>query len=255
MRFHTFLLKYGEIGIKGKNRYLFEDALVRQIRFALKDVDGQFDVHKSQARIYVDCEGDYDYEDTVEHLKRVFGIVGICPVVRMEDQGFEKLKEDVVSYMDEMYPDKNLTFKVEARRARKTYPKTSMEINCDLGEVILEAFPETKVDVHHPDVMLNVEIRNEIYVYSQIIPGAGGMPVGTNGKAMLLLSGRNRQPGGRLYDIKKRRGNRGYVFPCAAVYKRARQAEGGGSGQDRIQIFRARETARREFYGYPALYL
>ncbi len=189
MRFHTFLLKYGEIGIKGKHRYLFEDALVRQIRFALKDVDGQFDVHKSQARIYVDCEGDYDYEDTVEHLKRVFGIVGICPVVRMEDQGFEKLKEDVVSYMDEMYPDKNLTFKVEARRARKTYPKTSMEINCDLGEVILEAFPETKVDVHHPDVMLNVEIRNEIYVYSQIIPGAGGMPVGTNGKAMLLLSG------------------------------------------------------------------
>ena len=112
MRFHTFLLKYGEIGIKGKNRYLFEDALVRQIRFALKDVDGQFDVHKSQARIYVDCEGDYDYEDTVEHLKRVFGIVGICPVVRMEDQGFEKLKEDVVSYMDEMYPDKNQTFKV-----------------------------------------------------------------------------------------------------------------------------------------------
>ncbi len=189
MRFHTFLLKYGEIGIKGKNRYLFEDALVRQIRFALKDVDGQFDVHKSQARIYVDCEGDYDYEDTVEHLKRVFGIVGICPVVRMEDQGFEKLKEDVVSYMDEMYPDKNLTFKVEARRARKTYPKTSMEINCDLGEVILEAFPETKVDVHHPDVMLNVEIRNEVYVYSQIIPGAGGMPEGTNGKAMLLLSG------------------------------------------------------------------
>ena len=189
MRFHTFLLKYGEIGIKGKNRYLIEDALVRQIRFALKDVDGQFDVHKSQARIYVDCEGDYDYEDTVEHLKRVFGIVGICPVVRMEDQGFEKLKEDVVSYMDEMYPDKNLTFKVEARRARKTYPKTSMEINCDLGEVILEAFPETKVDVHHPDVMLNVEIRNEVYVYSQIIPGAGGMPVGTNGKAMLLLSG------------------------------------------------------------------
>ena len=189
MRFHTFLLKYGEIGIKGKNRYLFEDALVRQIRFALKDVDGQFDVHKSQARFYVDCEGDYDYEDTVEHLKRVFGIVGICPVVRMEDQGFEQLKADVVSYMDEMYPDKNLTFKVEARRARKTYPKTSMEINCDLGEVILEAFPETKVNVHHPDVMLNVEIRNEIYVYSQIIPGAGGMPVGTNGKAMLLLSG------------------------------------------------------------------
>lgn len=189
MRFHTFLLKYGEIGIKGKNRYLFEDALVRQVRFALKDVDGVFQVHKSQARIYVDCEGDYDYDDAVEHLKRVFGVVGICPVVRMEDRGFDQLKKDVVAYMDEVYPDKNLTFKVESRRARKSYPKNSMEINCDLGEAILDAFPEIRVDVHHPDVMLNVEVRNEIYVYSQIIPGAGGMPVGTNGKAMLLLSG------------------------------------------------------------------
>ncbi len=189
MRYHTFLIKYGEIGIKGKNRYLFEDALVRQVRFALKDVDGEFQVYKSQARIYVDCGEDYDYEDAVEHLTRVFGIVGICPVVRMEDQGFEQLKKDVVAYMDEAYPDKNLTFKVEARRARKSYPKNSMEINCDLGEAVLDAFPETKVDVHHPDVMLNVEIRREIYVYSQIIPGAGVMPVGTNGKAMLLLSG------------------------------------------------------------------
>ena len=191
MRFHTFLLKYGEIGIKGKNRHLFEDALVRQVRYALKDVDGQFDVHKSQARIYVDCEGDYDYDETVEHLKKVFGLVGICPVVRMEDKGFEKLKKDVVAYMDEMYPDKNFTFKVESRRAKKSYPLNSMEISRDLGEAILYAFPESgiKVDVHHPDVMVNVEVRNEIYVYSQIIPGAGGMPVGTNGSAMLLLSG------------------------------------------------------------------
>ena len=189
MRFHTFLLKYGEIGIKGKNRYLFEDALVRQVRYALKDVEGTFTVYKSQARIYVDCEGEYDYDDPVEHLKRVFGLVGICPVVRMEDQGFDQLKKDVVAYMDEVYPDKKLSFKVEARRARKSYPKTSMEINCDLGEAILDAFPETHVDVHKPDVMLHVEVRNEIYVYSQIIPGAGGMPVGTNGSAMLLLSG------------------------------------------------------------------
>ena len=189
MRFHTFLLKYGEIGIKGKNRYLFEDALVRQVKRALTDVDGEFKVYKSQARIYVDCVGEYDYEETVEHLTRVFGLVGICPVVRMEDRGFDQLKKDVVAYMDEVYPDKNLTFKVEARRAKKSYPKTSMEINCDLGEAILEAFLQTRVDVHHPDVMLHVEIRNEIYVYSQIIPGAGGMPVGTNGKATLLLSG------------------------------------------------------------------
>ncbi len=189
MRFHTFLLKYGEIGIKGKNRHLFEDALVRQVRRALKDVDGQFEVYKKQARIYVDCEGDYDYEEAAEHLKRVFGLVGICPVVRLADEGFEKLKEDVVAYMDEMYPDKEITFKVESRRAKKTYPKNSMEISRDLGEAVLEAFPDIRVDVHRPDVTVNIEVRDEIYVYSQIIPGAGGMPVGTNGKAMLLLSG------------------------------------------------------------------
>lgn len=189
MRFHTFLLKYGEIGIKGKNRYLFEDALVRQVRRALEPVDGEFQVYKSQARIYVDCEGDYDYEDAVEHLKRVFGLVGICPVVRLEDQGFDQLKKDVVAYMDEMYPDKKFTFKVESRRAKKSYPMNSMEISRDLGEAILEAFPDIRVDVHHPDVQVNIEVRNQIYVYSQIIPGAGGMPVGTNGKAMLLLSG------------------------------------------------------------------
>lgn len=189
MKFHSFLIKYGEIGIKGKNRYIFEDALVRQIRFALKDVDGEFYVHKSYGRVYVDCDGEYDYEETVESLSRVFGIVGICPVVRLEDKGFEELKKEVVAYMDEMYPDKNKTFKVEARRSKKSYPLQSMQINCQLGEVILDAFPEMKVDVHHPDIMLNVEVREEIYLYSENIPGPGGMPVGTNGSAMLLLSG------------------------------------------------------------------
>ena len=187
--FQAFLIKYGEIGLKGKNRYIFEDALMRQIRFALQDVEGSFHVHRSQARIYVECDGYYDYEETVEALKRVFGIVGICPVVHVEDNGFEQLKKDVVDYMDKMYPDKNTTFKVEARRGKKSYPKTSMEINCDLGEAILDAFPEIRVDVHKPAVKLNIEVRDLIYIYSEIIPGPGGMPVGTNGKAMLLLSG------------------------------------------------------------------
>mgnify|MGYP001852326343 FL=1 len=189
MRFHSFLIKYGEIGIKGKNRYMFEDALVRQIRYALRSVDGQFLVHKCHGRVYVDCEGEYDYEDTLESLKRVFGIVGICPVVRVKVAEIEQLRKDVVSYMEEMYPDRSLTFKVEARRANKRYPMNSMEINCELGEAVLDAFPEMKVDVHNPDVKLNVEIREEVYIYSEIIPGPGGMPVGTNGSAMLLLSG------------------------------------------------------------------
>ena len=189
MKFHSFLIKYGEIGIKGKNRYIFEDALVRQIRYALQGADGEFLVHKCHGRVYVDCEGEYDFEETVESLKKVFGIVGICPVVRVPVAELEQLKKDVVSYVDQVYEDKNLTFKVEARRANKRYPVNSMEINCAVGEAVLEAFPETKVDVHDPDVRLNVEIREEVYIYSKIIPGPGGMPVGTNGKAMLLLSG------------------------------------------------------------------
>lgn len=189
MEFHSFLIKYGEIGIKGKNRYLFEDALMRQIKFALKEVDGKFFVHKCHGRVYVDCEGRYDYEETIERLKSVFGIVGICPVVRIEDKGFEELQKDVIHFIEEMYPDKKKTFKVEARRAKKQYPMNSMEINCELGGAILDAFPEMKVDVHHPDIRLNVEIREEVYLYSEIIPGPGGMPVGTNGSAMLLLSG------------------------------------------------------------------
>lgn len=187
--FKAFLIKYGEIGIKGKNRYLFEDALVKQIRHALKEVEGEFFVHKEQGRIYVDCLSAFDFEETVEGLQRVFGIVGICPVVKIDDEGFDSLASDVIDYVSQVHPGNNQSFKVNARRARKNYPMTSMELNCDLGERILEAFDGMKVDVHKPEILLNVEIREKIYIYSKIIPGPGGMPVGTNGKAMLLLSG------------------------------------------------------------------
>ena len=188
-KFKVFLIKYGEIGIKGKNRYLFEDALVRQIRHGLKSVEGSFTVRKEMGRIYVESTSEYDFDETVEALQRVFGIVSICPVICAEDKGFENLAQEVVHYMDLMYSEKNTTFKVKARRGRKNYPLDSMEINKALGEKILQAFPEIKVDVHHPEIELNVEVREKIYIYSKNIPGPGGMPVGTNGKAMLLLSG------------------------------------------------------------------
>ena len=187
--FTAFLIKYAEIGIKGRNRYLFEDALVHQIKFALKKCEGKFLIHKTQGRIYVDAESEFDFDDVVGRLKTVFGISGICPVVYVKDEGFEKLCETVVQYLADVYPDRNKTFKVAARRARKNYPKDSMTINMDMGEAILKAYPEMKVDVHNPDIMLNIEIREKIYIYSEIIPGPGGMPVGTGGKAMLLLSG------------------------------------------------------------------
>lgn len=187
--FQSFLIKYAEIGVKGKNRHLFEDALIHQIKYALKKVEGKFLISKTQGRIFVEAEGEFDYDETVTALQHVFGIVGICPMIHVEDEGFEKLGETVVKYMHDVYPDKHKTFKVNCRRARKNYPLESMQVNAALGEILLNTFPELSVDVHEPDILLNVEIRERIYIYSEIIPGPGGMPVGTGGKAMLLLSG------------------------------------------------------------------
>lgn len=211
--FSTFLIKYGEIAIKGKNRHLFEEALVNQIRHALSKVDGDFSVMREQGRIYVDCEGDFDYDETVEALQCVFGIVGICPVMKIEDRGLDELGNDVIRFLEETLklpsapaghagdrkPDLDLdriendssrvTFKVMTRRAKKSYPIPSMEVNSELGGRILDAFPQLRVDVHAPDLLVHVEIRDMIYIYSKVIPGPGGMPVGTSGRAMLLLSG------------------------------------------------------------------
>lgn len=189
MLYKSFLIKYAEIGTKGKNRFMFEDALIKQIRHALKHVEGEFTVSKESGRIYAEAQGEYDYEEAVEALKKVFGIAWICPMVQIEEKDFENLKKEVVSYLDQVYPDKHMTFKVDSRRADKKYSVPSEQMNRDLGEVILNAYPEMKVDVHHPDVLLRVEVRTKVNIYSEMIPGPGGMPVGTNGKAMLLLSG------------------------------------------------------------------
>ncbi len=189
MVYQSFLIKYAEIGTKGKNRYLFEDALIHQIKNALKKVEGKFLASKESGRIYVQAQSAYDYDEVIEALQSVFGIAWICPMLQVEDKDFEHLKKIVAEYVDEVYPDKNFTFKVDSRRADKQYPIHSEQMNCDLGEMILEKFPQTRVDVHNPQVLLRVEIRKVVNIYSLMIPGPGGMPVGTNGKAMLLLSG------------------------------------------------------------------
>lgn len=189
MKYKSFLIKYGEIGCKGKNRFLFEDALAKQLRLALEGIDGDFVVTKERGRIYADAQSDFDYDDAVAAIKTVFGIVSFSPMVRIEEKTMEALNKAVVDFIDMAYEDKNFSFKVFTRRADKTFPGTSETISCDLGGLILDTFPETHVDVHTPDVKLRVEIRNYINIYSEDIPGPGGMPVGTNGKAMLLLSG------------------------------------------------------------------
>ena len=187
--FHTFLIKYGEIGIKGNNRHVFEDALAKQVRLRLAHVNGEFEIRKERGRIYVECGGGWDEEETVSALTRVFGIVGICPVHTYPLTEIGELRENVVEYVKEEHPDSTVSFKVKARRVNKEYPHESMEIDAELGEAILMACPKMHVDVHHPDILFDLEIRDRVYVYSKVIPGPGGMPVGSNGSAMLCLSG------------------------------------------------------------------
>ena len=186
--FKAFLIKYAEIGLKGKNRFLFENALRDRIQEALNPL-GNFAVSREQGRIFVECPEGYDYEETVEAVQKVFGISSICPVVVLDSSDWGDLTRGVGDYVEASYPDRHITFKVEAKRADKNYPRTSPEICADMGAYLLKRFPEMKVDVHEPDVKFTVEVRTKSYVYSINLPGLGGMPVGTNGKAMLLLSG------------------------------------------------------------------
>ena len=190
MSHSSFLIKYAEIGVKGKNRYLFEDALVRQIRYTLRHLEGNFNVYKFQGRVMCECGGDFDESRVISSLQHVFGIVGICPVAVKPLSDYDSLKKDVADFMRETYGDKGkITFKSYARRIDKKYPVQSPQMNMDFGDAVLRALPDASVDVHSPQVELCVEVRDKAYIYSEILPGPGGMPVGTAGKAMLLLSG------------------------------------------------------------------
>ena len=111
------------------------------------------------------------------------------PVKVVPTTDYGTIKKQVVEYVDETYENKKFTFKIFAKRSEKTYPHPSPEICADMGEAVLENFPETKVDVHNPEESITVEVRRQTYIYSVVIRGAGGMPLGTGGKAMLLLSG------------------------------------------------------------------
>ena len=191
MQYQSFLIKYAEIGTKGKNRYIFEDALVHDIRKKLERVEGEFRVTRERGRIYVTAKSEnYDYEETVDALQHVFGIVGICPMIQMENtHDYRAISDQVLTYFGEVYGDRTLTFKCRTTRADKEFPMSSTEIDAELGYDILTKYPNTTVDVHHPDVLLRVEIRQYVNIFSEVLPGAGGMPLGTNGKAMLCLSG------------------------------------------------------------------
>ncbi len=187
--YQAFLLKYAEIGIKGKNRYKFENALCEQVRRHLERIDGSFRVVREQGRIFVEAEEDFDLEDAVEAMGRVFGVSSISPVTVIEDKEWDSLTKAVGDFVEEQYRDRTFSFKVKCRRSDKGYPYTSPEVCVEMGSYLLGRFPGLSVDVHSPDVFIWVEVREKAYVYSKVYRGAGGMPLGTNGKAMLLLSG------------------------------------------------------------------
>ncbi len=181
------LVKYGEIALKGLNKPAFEQKLLDNIKSRLDSL-GRFSVRKAQSTIYIEPQDKENapMEEAVLALKKIFGIVNICPAVKCE-KSLEKIGETAVKLLEE-YGDFK-TFKVESKREDKSFPYKSPDLSAEVGGIILSKIGGIKVDVRKPEVMVNVEIRNDAYVYVNKEKGAGGMPVGTNGRAMLLLSG------------------------------------------------------------------
>ena len=190
MNYKMFLIKYAEIGTKGKNRYVFEEILCKRMRARLKPL-GKFEVKRAYGRIYIEAFSEYDYDEVISRLKDIFGIAGICPVSVVNELEYDSIAKELVTFIGREYENKNFTFKMHVRRNNKNFPIESMEMNSRLGGELLDAYENEglSVDVHKPDVMIDVEIRDSVYIYSKIIPGPGGLPVGTNGKAVALLSG------------------------------------------------------------------
>lgn len=188
MVYNILIVKYGEIGVKGKNRYIFENRLIRNIRNMLKPI-GKFNVYKEYGRIYVDLE-DYDYEEVIEEVRKVFGIVGVCPGVRAK-KDYDTLKEIALKMLEEKIEAGYKTFKVESRRGDKSFRLTSQEMSMDIGGYLLSKVGDKiDVDVRNPEIKIKCEYREfHTMVYSDTIPGYGGLPLGTNGRAMSLLSG------------------------------------------------------------------
>ncbi|MBS5660504.1 MAG: tRNA 4-thiouridine(8) synthase ThiI [Clostridiales bacterium] len=182
------LIKNGEIALKGLNRNTFESILIKNIRFRLKDL-GKFNIRIAQSTVYIEpLEENIDFETAVERIRKIFGIA-VFSRAAVAEKNYQDIKKTALEYLQDLMPDVK-TFKVDAKRSDKHFPMKSPEIMREIGGDILEAFPHLKVDVHHPEVTVTVEIRDyAAYIHAKRIPGAGGLPVGSGGKAMLLISG------------------------------------------------------------------
>lgn len=187
--YNILIAKYGEIGVKGKNRYLFENKLIRNIRNMLKSI-GEFNVYKEYGRIYIDVD-ENNYKEAIEEIRKVFGIVGVSPAIKREkDYGI--LKETALGMLRQKIEEGAKTFKIASKRGDKEFHLTSQEMSIDIGGYVLSNLgnDEIKVDVKNPDVVITCEYRKEhTLVYADSVPAYGGLPLGTNGKAITLLSG------------------------------------------------------------------
>lgn len=183
------LVRYEEIFLKGLNRNIFENRLIRNIRRQLSSL-ASVKVTRSQSRIYIEShDADFDIDEATLRLKKIFGIASISHVTKVETD-YETIKEMSLKMVEEFLSKTAYkTFKVEAKRGDKRFPMNSPQICADLGGHILSHFPRLKVDVHKPDFVFWVEVRDNTYMYSEIIPTAKGLPTGTGGLGTLLLSG------------------------------------------------------------------
>ncbi len=182
------LIKYGEMALKGMNKRTFEDVLVKNIKRRIKSI-GKTEITKSQSTICITPKDDeYDTAEAVERLSKIFGIAALCRAAVCE-KDFEDIKRVSLEYLEDVLECAS-TFKVTAKRSDKNFPMKSPEICRELGGALLSKFSHLKVDVNNPEVTVTVEIRDtKAYVHGENIKGAGGLPVGTSGNAMLLLSG------------------------------------------------------------------
>ena len=183
------LLKDGEIVLKGLNRRTFEDVLKKNIKHALSPL-GSFEIRSAQSIIYVKpLSDDIDLDEACLKISRVFGIVSYSRAAICEEKTLESIMATATVYLEKELKAAK-TFKVEARRSDKRFPYKSPEICAELGGVILDKFPHLSVDVHNPDLIVNVEVRDfGAYVHGAALRGAGGIPVGTSGNAAILISG------------------------------------------------------------------
>lgn len=186
---NIFIVRCGEVALKGMNKPYFEKTLAERIRRNLKDYEG-VEVKRHEGLIFVRCPKELDSEEIIRQVSRVFGVSSISPAVEAPSD-LDAIGETAVEFMKQQIRERGIrTFKVEAKRADKTFPVKSPEIARIIGASVLIGCKVLKVDVHEPDCKLFVDLRRDrTYLYDEKIRGFGGLPLGTNGKGLVLLSG------------------------------------------------------------------